>query len=442
MKLQSVFVRKQMLHLSVFGLASLLAIGSGFQALAVAPQCRLVLDKYVEGRHGPAKLFPESEIVDQASVTAANRRVINELATTGTKAEQYSGEHQKDLDGFLRTAREKVTGVNKDALYNGMADSDKGKHSSYKKLLTESSPASDALLAFCKGEGAGGPILREILKDAGLGDAVLLNPTLTNAQLRELFQKVPGLQGFLHEIPGMADALTALEVGALSRDQFKAQIRANLFHNGPGEGFWKLLAEVFMPGAMRGAGYDPAAVFSGTVFGKGEGGKLSYPMPVSAEGVVHTVSDRLSQGTTGGVIKIYYEIIGFSKPLQAIAELLVLNPQQTTAQFDALAAHVPSLVQRGAVSAEQGQQLLALVALGKARLATFGNATKQALRNYDQLSTLLAAKQPIEEIVFDGQTYRANDLLTPEAKEAFIVAVAKSLRRLEATTGNPMGPVQ
>ena len=442
MKFQSLVLRNQLLGLALIGLSSHLVTGWGSQALAVAPQCRLVLDKYVDGRHGPAKLFPESEIVDQASVTAANRRVINELATNGTKAEQYSGEHQKDLDGFLLTAREKVAGINRDALYNGMADSDKGKHSSYKKLLTEASPASDALLAFCKGEGPGGSVLREILKDGGLGDALLLNPTLTNAQLRELFQKVPGLQGFLHEIPGMADALTALEVGALTRDQFKAQIRANLFHNGPGEGFWKLLAEVFMPGAMRGAGYDPAVVFSGTVFGKGEGGKLSYPMPVSAEGVVHTVSDRLSQGTTGGVIKIYYEIIGFSKPLQAIAELLVLNPQQTTAQFDALAAHVPTLAQRGAVTPEQSRQLTTLVDLGKTRLAAFGNATRRALGNFDQISTQLAAKQPIEEITFDGQTYRAQDIVTPEAKEKLIVDVARSLRRIEATTGNPMGPVQ
>lgn len=262
------------------------------------------------------------------------------------KAELSSIQHQKDVvnsvRGGLRSRLEKE-GFTYKQYHRGVVDSDMGKLPEFKNLLTEKSPKSDQLLSFLKLQGSAKSkkVLLELLNKFPAKQRALLNPSLTNDQLRSIFKKNPVLQHYLHEFPGMADPLYFFEEGIIDEYQFKQQLKTNMFHNGPHAGFWKFYSEVTIPGLV---GKDPRGkkFFLNTAYegGKNKKGFIlpSYPGPISFEGYVHVIFDRLSQGTRGGVDKIFEEIRVFpgQSDVEKMTSLLFDNPLSTQDQFSAL----------------------------------------------------------------------------------------------------------
>lgn len=176
-----------------------------------------------------------------------------------------------------------------------------------------------------------------------------------------MIAEVPVLRGYLHEAPGMQLAIRDFNSGNISKEQFRERFLANLGHNGPNEGYWSILSNNLVPNALAKAQHPKAkSLFEGTIYqsGKTANGVAVpvYPSPQSVEGVVHSVFDRLSQGTRGGVDKIFYELGGAklaASPKTAIREIgmapntglqlphemLVGNPEKTMLQLKALQKH-------------------------------------------------------------------------------------------------------
>lgn len=274
-------------------------------------------------------------------------------------AENKSIAHQDDLLDFIENKEVmdelRKVGFDKDSFIRGVVDSDMGKLKAYKELLTVDDPQgkSRALYDFLQGKGPkeAVEVLDEIFKGAGLEGKYLLNPDIPPEKLRELFKNAGAIQGYLHELPGMADAVMLFNSGKLTREEFKKQLTANLFHNGPDTGFWKyVLGDQFVAGTMKNS--DDQALrsfFKGTAF---EGQTVDgvtmarYPSPISVEGTMHSLMDRMSQGTRGGVDKIFEEVPG--NHIGRMASLLRNNPEGTLAQLQMLkdvTAKNPNLTQ-------------------------------------------------------------------------------------------------
>ncbi|MBK23078.1 MAG: hypothetical protein CME70_03640 [Halobacteriovorax sp.] len=278
--------------------------------------------------------------------SAYSKRLSIFEKTRKTKAEQSSIQHQKDVvlsvRGKLKLELEK-SGFSFVNYKKGVIDSDMGKLPEFKKLLYEKSEKSDQLLSFLKLQGGekSKKVLAEVLEKFPVKQRALLNPALSNDQLRALFKKHPVLQHYLHEFPGMADPLHFFQTGLITREEFKKQLLTNMFHNGPHAGFWKFYSEGTIPGLV---GKDPKAknFFLNTAYEgeKTKNGFISprYPGPLSYEGYVHVVFDRLSQGTKGGVEKIFAEIRKFpgQSDVEKMASLLFDNPPGTLEQLSAL----------------------------------------------------------------------------------------------------------
>jgi len=182
----------------------------------------------------------------------------------------------------------------------------------------------------------------------------------------------------MHEMPGIADAIVLLRNKALSRDEFREVLAIALFHNGPNAGYWKKVTEGFLPDDTYGAGAIAVdALLAGTVYDSllrrgiaSSGVKASYPAPTTYLSLVHVVFDRLSQGTKGGVHKIWHEIKAFTKPAKMVDDLLVVNQAGTLEQLAALKIHVqglrsdtalPGQPLRGKLLSEQVASLNALI---------------------------------------------------------------------------------
>lgn len=287
------------------------------------------------------------KVTSPKAATAHALRTIFENQENLSRKEHESQKHQDDVIHGLSPsmiAKLKLLGFDYSAFVRGVADSDKGKLGAYLELLTERSEKSDILLSFLRGRAPSKSVraLRETLDKMGFERKWLLNADIENDDLRALFQKHGILKGYLHELPGMADAVLLYEKGALTKEQFQRQIAANLFHNGPSEGFWKQLNDTFLPGALAGD-KNVATFFKGTVFEGAEPAqnelyKPIYPSPKTIEGIVHTLFDRMSQATRGGVVKIFEEIRGFDKrgPLGVMEDLLFTNPKNTLKQIEEL----------------------------------------------------------------------------------------------------------
>lgn len=262
------------------------------------------------------------------------------------KAESSSIGHQKDV---IQSVKGKIkvklegNGFNYKFFKRGVIDSDLGKLSEFKKLLYEKSAKSDQLLSFLKLQGSkkSNKVLKQLLVRFPEKQRALLNPALTNDQLRGIFKRNPVLQHYLHELPGMADPLYFFEAGVIDEETFRKQLLANMFHNGPHAGFWKSYSEQTIPYLV---GKDKLAkkFFLNTVY-EGEKNKSGfiapkYPGPLSFEGYVHVVFDRLSQATRGGVEKIFEEIRKFpgQTDVEKMAGLIFDNPISTQEQFSAL----------------------------------------------------------------------------------------------------------
>ena len=327
---------------------------------AAPPSAALPVEKAI-AKTEVSKSSPELEAQVDSYVKALK---ADDLAPKEAK----SVLHQQDLIAATRnpvvaTVMTK-TGVNFQGLKFGMLDSDVGKIAKFQENLllkptVESNELFDNLRGVAKTPAS--LELEMILKQQGFAHPHVLNPKLTNQEIREIIAEVPVLRGYLHELPGMQLAIRDFNAGNISKEQFRERFLANLGHNGPNEGYWSFLSNNLVPNALAKAQHPKAkSLFEGTIYqsGKTANGVTIpvYPSPQSVEGVVHSVFDRLSQGTRGGVDKIFYELGGAklaASPKAAIREIgmapntglqlphemLVGNPEKTMLQLKALQKH-------------------------------------------------------------------------------------------------------
>ncbi len=253
-----------------------------------------------------------------------------------TTKEIESLKHQKDLVDAMNNPeiakRIEASGVDIDALTKGILDSDYGKLESGKKLLTEKSMDSDHLLDILRGkdQSRSGQAYRKHMTEIGRAGETDLNPALTNNDQRAVMSKFPILTGQLHELPGMSRAFKDFESGLITERQLIDRLNANRGHNHSGleagskaskgisgneiTPFWQNLEGKFIPMSLKN---DPAAFkfYENTVYDSGkrtaEGVVIpKYVNPNQQSVIIHSVFDRLSQGTGGGNIKIFYETAG------------------------------------------------------------------------------------------------------------------------------------
>lgn len=276
--------------------------------------------------------------------------------------------HQQDLIAATRNpVVAKVldkSGVDYQGLKFGMLDSDVGKIAKFQENLLlqgtkESEELFDTLRSSVKTLAA--TELKTVLKDLGFPYPNLLNPKLTNQEIREIIAEVPVLRGYLHELPGMQLPIRDLNAGHITPAQFRERVLANLGHNGPNDGYWSFLSNNIVPTSLAKAKHPKAkSLFAESIYASDKvvDGVVvpKYPAPQSPAGVVHSTFDRLSQGTRGGVDKIFYELGGAplaanpktaireigvppNKGLQLPHEMLIGNPEKTLSQLEALQQH-------------------------------------------------------------------------------------------------------
>ncbi len=266
---------------------------------------------------------------------------IKDLEENGklTLAEKMSLAHQKDLLAFIQNPRTqeliKKLDVDERALMYGILDSDLGKLDRFKKLLIEKSPQSDRLLEVLSRRDTRSPAgqaFAEFLDENGFANKGFFNSDLSPDEIRTGFQSHGILTGYLHEAPGISNAIEALNQGRISKSEFKKRVGANLGHNGPQAGFWEFLSGMTskqIAGTPIGAKFFKNTIFEGkTVDGAVQ---VKYIAPMTNEGLVHTLVDRLSQATAGGDIKIFYELAGKGlneNPAVAIGALPAANGTQ------------------------------------------------------------------------------------------------------------------
>ncbi len=288
-----------------------------------------------------------ASLKEQAEIdTAYSLRLDNLLENRTDKSETTSIDHQKeilrDVQGRVKLELESI-GFSYPAFKRGVIDSDLGKLKEFKELLYVKSKKSDQLLSFLKGAGSekSKAVLKKVLDRYPSQKRYVLNPSITNDKLRVIFKKHIVLQHYLHELPGIADSLHYYELGILAEEEFIKELKTNLFHNGPHAGFWKFFSEQTLP-AMIGSDKLVKTFFLNTPY---EGEKMkggfvppSYPGPLSLEGYIHVAFDRLSQGTRGGVSKIFEEIRKFKgqSDVEKMSSLLFDNPRSTQEQISML----------------------------------------------------------------------------------------------------------
>lgn len=300
--------------------------------------CSVVLPAVASGGYGGVKALltaNKAKKVNRQLVLAGQefKKYETKVKDKLSPAELASLRHQEDLIESLSnpqvSARIGLSDSEMKSLIQGIIDSDAGKLDSFKIHLTKVTPDSDELFDVIKGANSSTPAGRafqEFMRENKMEGSGLLNKELTNDQIREVFNGAPAMQGYLHELPGMSEAIKDLNAGRISADQFKKRIGANLFHNGPQAGFWELFNNEILPGHVnspfvQGNFKNHTGLnnfFKNTAF-QGEKSatgfvKPKYPGPLTKEGMIHTTFDRLSQGTSGGNTKIFLEF--FNKTLK------------------------------------------------------------------------------------------------------------------------------
>ncbi len=234
--------------------------------------------------------------------------------------------------------------------------------------------------------------IREVLDEAGHKGKWLLPSNLSPAQTRSVVGDAPVLLGYLHEFPGNLEIIKQFERGVITKAQFKARLQGNMFHNGPDEGFWHLMSSTFVPGGLKKASStNPHAekFFEGTVFDAGRG-KIKTPPPQNL-GLIHTVYDRLSQGTGGGMVKIMRELEPSPmKGSEILKSLAGNNGANTLRQFREL-ERILSVDKT--LSAEAKRTLRGMIESAKGRTAVF---------NADMARRI---KLGADEVTIDGVRY-------------------------------------
>lgn len=294
-----------------------------------------------------------------------------------TAKERTSLLHQKDLlDALVENPglykRINREGFDLDAYLRGTLDSDMGKLSSYQNLFFEDSQKGRLLIDFLQGRAPrkSQRVIDQVLRESGYSKKTrtFINPELSREEVRQYFKEVPAFIGYYHEFPGITDAILAYERGVLSRREFHAQLKANLFHNGPDEGFWKLLGHIIIPNSQT----DDLVVprfFKGTIFESADqAGQLTYGSPTTFESFVAVFFDRMSQGSKGGYLKIDHEL-AFMDPLDNVRNLVLEDSiDWTIDQLELLAKQAKKSKQ---LTDSQKDLVVDLARKGSARLETY-----------------------------------------------------------------------
>lgn len=310
-------------------------------------------------------------------------------------AEWMSIRHQRDLMRALDPQKNAQLyaelGMNADAvsgMREGVLDSDKGKMKEYKRLLFEESVRSDKLYDSLrldeKGKVKAEVIgeLRTILKEMGFQGKSLLNSQTTNAEFRQLMAEKPAMQGYLHDLPGLVDAVELRENGIISKERFRERIKANLFHNGPDAGFWgKLKSFIFNDAPLV------KKMFDRTVF-LDNAGKLTYPGSKSVGGVLHRMADRISQATRGGLLKIVYET-RFLASNRSLAELSLQSPVQTVEQLQVTKSDIAQLAQERIISQQQADVLIKKTGEAISRVENHGKYMAAKIKGSGEIASRL-----------------------------------------------------
>lgn len=340
--------------------------------------------------HSTAKLLEGIGRGDASEYARRQIALLDEGISTGklygrelSAKELESLKHQKDIIEGVKDNPEVLAllqkeGFDLDAYIRGTVDSDLGKLEAYRELLFKPSAKSDMLLDFLRGQGPqkSAEALGEILEGMGFKKGqFIFNGKTDNDAIRKAIEDNPILTGYLHEFPGMSDAVLAFEKGILTKAQFQAQIRANLFHNGPSKGFWNFLESRLIPNVAE--ENSLRAVFNGGVFDVGEGAAPVYGSPSSYESFVGTFFDRLSQGTRGGFDKIREELSG-QESIDLVRNLVVEdNPTGTLEQLRELRSIAEN---SKSLTDGQRQQFLELSEAGIIRLENYQRYTQSRIK--------------------------------------------------------------
>ena len=260
------------------------------------------------GERSLAEARAEAPKANSGAEGSLKRELAEYKAHRKPVAEIKSLEHQDDVMRVVDDPKlNQALGHDErtlESMRQGILDSDQGKLGDYKRLMNpmaDEDPLikeSDSLLDVLSGKATAGKdkeamdVLRGVLDAGGHEGKWLLSPSLSNGEIRQAYTEAPVLHGFLHELPGMNDALKAFKSGQISDTQLADRLRANIGHNGPGESvnqiadtkiFWRKITEQFVPGSLAKASPSTARVLDGTIFKNGAG-KVVYPKVMSTTG--------------------------------------------------------------------------------------------------------------------------------------------------------------
>ncbi|MDA9951611.1 hypothetical protein N9D31_03445 [Oligoflexaceae bacterium] len=360
----------------------------------------------------------EVEMVMNQLETVAKQKASSAISSgDATKidvamAEWMSVRHQRDVLQSLDPAKNQSLynelGMSVDAVQGmreGILDSDKGKLAEYQKLLVEESVRSNKLFDTLRLDDAGSvkpetlkefkKILIEMRFKSGKG---ILNPETTNAEFRKLITENAVLKGYLHDLPGLVDAVELREKGIITAERFRERVKANLFHNGPDAGFWAKLKGFFSANKTL-----VSKMFKGSVFIDSKG-KLTYPGSRSVGGMLHRMVDRVSQATRGGLLKIVFET-RFLPSNRAIAELALESPGLTIEQLEASKADINKAAKDGVITKSQAAKLIEKTGQAIGRVENHGKLLSARIKGAEAIkSKLKDAKYAPEKIQVVSET--------------------------------------
>lgn len=385
-----------------------------------------------------------------------------------TDKELTSLSHQKDLlDAIVENPnllkRLNDLGFDIEAYMRGTLDSDMGKLSAYQELFLTPSRKSDQLIDFMQGNAPrkSKRVIDQVLDEIGYpkDKRHFINPNLSKDEVRLYFNEVKAFLGYYHEFPGMIDAVLAFEKGILKESEFRSQLLANLFHNGPDEGFWKLLGKVIIPNTQ--GDLTVSKFFKETIFEEvSTGATLSYGNPTTFESFIAVFFDRMSQGSKGGYLKIDHEL-AFMEPMDNVRNLVLEESIDWT--IDQLGALKKYALQSTRLTEKQRVLVVSLADQGSQRLKSYQSNMAELIqmpRGLDgkvvkpvQEMTIKGSKNEISQgaykinlVDLDNGTYRVTDLAngqestmnTNEVRSFIREQLESAMIKEERLLGDPM----
>lgn len=275
----------------------------------------------VSGSLAPNVAF---RVIAAAKASRSVRFLEEQLQGASRKAVQLSYLHQIDLIKATESPAFKEAGgkLNLDmtALQRGIERSDLGKDMRHwNTTFLRDDPQADRIreIFMGRGEGPAAELMQDILKKH-FDNRPLLPPSMNASEARAYLLEHGPLRGFGHELPGAWQTLEQYEVdlaklpvGSPRREALRLraerELLANFGHNGPNAGFAEVFGGTIIPGYLqsRGLSIDP---WLETAYAAPNGRRaLAFFIPKSKEGLIHTAIDRGSQGSRGGIEKIFFE---------------------------------------------------------------------------------------------------------------------------------------